>query len=298
VTRLRDGGYKLLRLLSSPFREASRLGFAHLRILAYHDVPDIRRFDFQMSHLARHYEVVGGPAFTRSIVRKPPVWITFDDGDPSVVDTALDVLSRYGFSATAFICPGVIDTVEPYWWQIVTEAYQSGVTVGGSRVDGDEVSRLKSVPDDHRRRRVAEVREAVRRQNGELIRRQLTRDDLDSWLSAGHSIGNHSWDHPILDQCTTDEQRRQVVDAHHWFVNKGYPAPRWFAYPNGNSFDGAERLLADLGYEAALLFDHRLASRSQRMTLSRIRVNATDSLDEFSSKVSGIHPTTMRWRRR
>lgn len=297
MTPLRDAGYRMLRALSAPFREVSRFGSSRLRILAYHDVPDIGRFDLQMSHLADHYEVVMGPSFLTTTSGKPPVWITFDDGDPSVVDTALGVLSRYRFSATTFICPGVIDTVEPYWWQIVTEAYQSGVTVAGSRVDADEVNRLKSVPDDHRRRRVAEVREAVRRQNGELIRRQLTRDDLDSWLSAGHSIGNHSWDHPILDQCTTDEQRRQVVDAHQWFLDKGYPAPRWFAYPNGNSFDGGEKLLVDIGYEAALLFDHRLASRSQGMTLSRIRVNGADSLDEFISKVSGVHPMTMRWRR-
>ena len=296
-TQIRGAGYRLLRALSAPFEVATRVGFPRLRILAYHDAPDVSRFDIQMSYLADHYEVVVGPNFTKLASMKPPVWITFDDGDPSVVDTALDVLSRYGFSATAFICPGVIDTVEPYWWQVVTEAFESGITVAGQGLGPDEVRRLKSVSDDQRRRRVAEIRGVLTEQKGEFRQRQLTTEDLRRWLSAGHSLGNHSWDHPMLDQCTIDEQHRQIDTSHQWFIDRGYGKPRWFAYPNGNSFIGAEQHLAAFGYEAALLFDHRLASKSQGLTLSRIRVNGADSLDEFISKVSGVHPMMMRWRR-
>jgi peptidoglycan/xylan/chitin deacetylase (PgdA/CDA1 family) len=297
VSRARDNAYAALRYLSSPWRATTGVGIPRLRILAYHDISQVEQFEAQMSHLADHYEVVVGPGFfSGATTRKPPVWITFDDGDPSIVDNAVGVLDEYGFSATAFICPSVVDTFEPYWWQVVLAASDGGVEVAGARLSPDEVSRLKKVPDEQRRRRVGEIREALAEQRVEPTRRQLTREDIDTWLSAGHSLGNHSWDHPILDQCSPEEQRRQIDLAHQWFLENGYGRPSWFAFPNGNRSLVSARYLADLGYKAALLFDHRLASVRQGMNLSRIRVNGTDTLDEFIPKVAGIHPAITRSR--
>lgn len=299
MSRLRRAGYVTLRRLSGPWRAMTDLGSRKLRILAYHDVPDSELFGLQMSHLAEHYRVVPGPLSTTGTGEGPSVWVTFDDGDPTLVDNAMEVLSDHGFSATAFICPGVIGTREPYWWQVVHGAAEAGLSVDGREVSPHEVTQLKQVPDPQRRHRVSEIRQEMSLAGEEgLVRRQLTEKDLKTWADAGHSLGNHSWDHPILDQCDSEEQRRQLDLSHQWFLDHGYEAPCWFAYPNGNWSRVAEDRLTELGYESALLFDHRLASMSDDLNLSRIRVNATDSLDEFASKVSGIHPAVMSWRLR
>lgn len=294
MSRLRRAGYSALKGLSRPWRAVTAVSRSRLRILAYHDVPDRNTFTQHMSHLAEHYRSVTGPQFASTSRDRPPVWITFDDGDPTIVDNANEVLSMFGFHGTAFICPSLVGTTKPYWWQVVHAAAEAGVTVAGIKVMADEVRQLKSVPDADRRRRVSKIREHMPE---EPTRRQLTSDELQKWLNAGHSIGNHSWDHPMLDQCPPEEQRRQIDRAHVWFLDNGYGAPRWFAYPNGSWSNVAEQHLVDLGYESALLFDHRLASMDDVLSLSRIRVNGTDSLNEFISKISGIHPAIMRWRR-
>lgn len=296
MRRLRPIGYATLRGISGPWRAASRLGVPQQRILAYHDLPDPDLFDAHISHLATHYQVVEGPHFPRESNERSPVWITFDDGDPTIVDNALDVLVSHGFSATAFICPSVIGTDEALWWHVVHEAVEAELVIEGQKVLPGEVNRLKLVPDAQRRERVAEIREALAELRGGLVRRQLTEKELSSWVEAGLSLGNHTWDHPILDQCSPAEQRRQIDLAHDWFLDNEYGAPQWFAYPNGNWSPVAEQHLSELGYESALLFDHRVAKARDGMSLSRIRVNGTDSLIEFIPKVAGIHPAVTRWR--
>lgn len=296
MSPLRPVLYATLRGLSGPWRAISRLGAPRLRILAYHDVPDPDLFDAHMSHLATHYQIVKGPHFPRKSYEKPQVWITFDDGDPTIVENALSVLVRNGFSATAFICPSVVGTDEPLWWHVVQDAVEAELIIEGKRVLPGEVNRLKLVPDAQRRERVAEIRESLSGLGGGLVRSQLTEEELCSWVEAGLSLGNHTWDHPILDQCPPDEQRRQIDLAHDWFLENEYGAPQWFAYPNGNWSPVAEQHLYELGYESALLFDHRIAEERDGMRLSRIRVNGTDSLNEFIPKVAGIHPAVTRWR--
>ncbi|HJQ77237.1 MAG TPA: polysaccharide deacetylase family protein [Acidimicrobiia bacterium] len=275
---------------------AMRRGSSALRILAYHDVPNADLFESHLSYLASKFEVVAGPTLdTRS--GRPPVWITFDDGDPSIIDHALGALRQRGMSATAFVCPGIIDTDEPFWWQVVTDAAKIGLKVGGRRVGEAEVNSLKTMCDEMRRSRVAEIGEQMVVGTGTTVRRrQLTVEELRAWIGSGCTLGNHSWDHPLLDRCTPDVQRDQIESAHDWFPDNGFERPNWFAYPNGNATEVARTHLAALGYEAALLFDHRLTPLNGRFDLSRIRVNGTDSLNEFISKVSGIHPVTARLR--
>jgi peptidoglycan/xylan/chitin deacetylase (PgdA/CDA1 family) len=110
-------------------------------------------------------------------------------------------------------------------------------------------------------------------------------------------VGNHTWDHPTLDTCELDEQRRQIELAHQWFVGKGLPTPTLFAYPNGNTSRGSELVLSELGYVAALEFDHRLTETISGFHVSRLRVNGSDSMAEFRAKVSGLHTELMRTRR-
>ena len=134
------------------------------------------------------------------------------------------------------------------------------------------------------------MRDAVESKRGSPVaRRQLTSDELTRWIESGHTIGNHSWDHPLLDRCEEDEQLRQIDRAHEWLVDR-FGEATLFAYPNGNFTHSVDSRLRQLGYSAALLFDHRLHDRGDPLRMSRIRVNADDELSEFRAKVSGLHP--------
>jgi peptidoglycan/xylan/chitin deacetylase (PgdA/CDA1 family) len=208
------------------------------------------------------------------------------------------ILDRYGVKATAFVCPGVVDSETPFWWQTVEAAARLSVVTPEGPVGAGEVSRLKTEPDDIRRARVAEIGQALAEQTGRPFSvTQATTQQLLTWQRAGHSIGNHTWDHPILDTTHPVEQIRQIDLAHEWLLDRGFGTD-WFAYPNGNWSVVAESRLMQLGYRGAVVFDHRLSTGDHAFRMSRLRVNADDALDEFRSKVAGIHSTLMHLRHR
>ncbi len=262
---------------------------APLRVLAYHDIKDADGFAAQMEHIAERYR----PVSVADVVEwldggtLPPaaVWVTFDDADPTVVEDGLPVLEHYDVPATMFICPGVIDTDRPYWWQIV------------ERTAPTEVGGLKLAEDGRRLERVAELSDTyVERHGARPTHEQLTRIQLERWLESGRDIGNHTWDHPLLDRCDDAEQERQIVMAHDWILDRFAPEHLVFAYPNGNRSPHAEVVLNRLGYRVSVLFDHRLTSLAASGRLSRLRTNADGDLARFRSIVSGVHPTIHRLR--
>ena len=289
--KIRETGYRVLGGLSRTYARFWR-GGDRLRILAYHEVPDRDAF-------AEHM------AWVRSVMTPMPlgsaldhlrhgqlpagsVVVTFDDGHPTLVENALPILNRLGIPATAFVCPGLVDTPEPYWWQVVDRAGTLGLSEVGDR--SWTVAQLKTIADSMRRDVVAEIRANVEDHLGAFSGKwQLTSLELELWAASGHSIGNHTWDHPILDRCDHESQLQQVVKAHHWLVER-FGESTFFAYPNGNVSASAKEQLASLGYNCALLFDHRIARPGDQLALSRIRVNATDPLPEFQAKASGLHP--------
>lgn len=268
---------------------------SRLRILAYHDVPDAARLALQLQYLSEHFtpvdlsqalEVLSG---SRSVDR--PVWLTFDDGDPSVVENGTEVLSELGMRATLFVCPGHVDTEEPYWWHITERALDLGIEIDTGTVSDEALARLKGVPDEQRRREVHRLAALIAERKGSPHRLgQLTTEQIRRWLDEGNSLGNHTWDHPILSRCTPKQQRRQIEAAHHWLRDNSFMERKVFAYPNGNITAFAESVLSEFGYEAALLFDHRIAGSSHPLRTSRIRVNANDDMDTWVARVSGVHP--------
>lgn len=274
---------------------------ARLRILAYHGIDDPDVFSAHMAHIRAHYYPVSVDQVLDSLDGAPlprrAVWVTFDDGHPSVVDRGLPIIERWEVPVTLFVCPAVIDTTAPLWWQAVEQALASGewVTWNGNVYTGLAggrllVRHLKLAPDVERRRVVAAIMSDVR-VGDSLSRPQLTTSDIRRLAGAGATIGNHTWDHPCLDKCEPDEQRRQIQLAHRSLGSMNPLTRPVLAYPNGNWTRIAEDTAVDLGYRVGLLFDHQLTTRSHpSMSWSRLRVNSDTSLSRFRSILSGIHP--------
>lgn len=246
---------------------------ARLRILGYHGVerPDV--LDRQLAWVRRHLVPVTLDDVIAALDGARPLpdratWVTFDDGIPSVVELGLPVLTRHGIRATMFVCPGVIGTDRPHWWEIVAPS---------------DLARLKTVPDEKRRALIARLERSA---GGA---RQLTMDQLRAFAELG-DIGNHTWDHPMLDRCSDAEQRRQVLDSHEWLSDALGAPPLAFAYPNGNVASAAQDTLAELGYRVAVLHDHRLATLVAPLALSRLRAGDRITDQRFRAIASGAHP--------
>lgn len=267
-----------------------------LRIVAYHGIKDQAAFAAHVAHVAEAYRPVDSDdvlAATRgAALPRRAVWLTFDDADPDVVELGLPVLDQARVRGTLFVCPGVVDTREPYWWQVVDAATSRGLhePLAGGLSPAAFRSRLKRMDDGLRRAVVAQLNEALAgADTGPPATIQVTTAQLQRWLAAGHTIGNHTWDHPLLDRCSPAEQARQVADADDWLRELLRAPVRLFAYPNGNSGPEADAELARRGYGPPLLFDHRCAQPSADR-LSRLRLDAFAGPDRMRSTLSGAHP--------
>jgi peptidoglycan/xylan/chitin deacetylase (PgdA/CDA1 family) len=298
MSGIRTVGYGILGGVS---RAATGLGIAAggLRVLAYHDVPSDTALHAQLQWLQRHFDILTLDAALEARGNERggdrSALVTFDDADPSVVERGLPVLDALGIEAVLFVCPGVVDTTVPYWWQVVQLAVRHGIDIGGRRVGPSDVLRLKAIPDNERREEVSRLTELIEvTTSSPVTGRQVTTEELRSWTSAGHAIGNHTWDHPILDTADPAEQARQIERAHSWLEDRGLMSTPVFAYPNGNGSTESRSILDRLGYAGAMLFDHRIDRGGDRLGISRLRVNGEDDPDVFVSKLSGLHPLIHR----
>ena len=278
-----------------------------LRVLAYHDIRDVRSFAAHVRHLVEHYAPVAAEDVRRAqagaALPARAVWLTFDDAHPDVVDLAMPVLDAAGISAMLFVCAGVVDTTTPYWWQVVDLATARDLhseIAPGMPAPAFRMSQ-KLVPDQERRDTVVRLTELLeRKEPGITARQQVTTRQLHTWSGSGHDIGNHTWDHPLLDRCSPQEQRRQVAEADERLKDLTSVQPDFFAYPNGNRAAAADAELRSRRYQAPLLFDHAV-SRLPSTSISRLRLDAFAAPSRMRAVASGAHSTvfgTVRGRRR
>lgn len=268
----------------------------HLAVLAYHDVRDAGLFAAHMRALLR----MGRPMSADDVCsalgndRELPrgaVLVTFDDGDRSILDSALPVLEQYGVPAVAFVVAAALDTDTPLWWQEAQALLTAHCGDATRRIaPAAAIRQLKHMPNE---RRVATI-ERWRNQSklAPPRKQQLRRCELAILERADVEIGNHSFSHPCLDRCDDDTLEHEIVKAHHDLTAALGHAPRLFAYPNGNVDPRALPVLRRLDYKAAFLFDHRIGRfpPHEPFAISRLRVNATTSIDRFRTIVSGLHP--------
>lgn len=269
-----------------------------LRVLAYHGVDSPRIFDWQMGHVSERYHFVSAGEVVAALQgehRLPnhAVWVTFDDGLPSVVHNALPVLESREIKATMFVCPGVVDTSEPLWWQMVEICARDGVWPD-STTEFDScrlIRHFKGLDNGRREFEIAKLSSKYLRRHGrEPEKKQLRAVDLQNLLSAGHTVGNHTWTHPLLDQCGEAVQREQIVRAHDWLKRELGIEPVLFAFPNGNATSVSEQVLRELNYHVAVTFDHRLAKiPADPLRVSRLRTDDENTTDRFTAILAGSH---------
>lgn len=302
--RFRPAGALDAILTRSPAQTLFRRRAAgRLTVLAYHRVDDPQGFERQLDELVRAWRPVDldgvlAAVEGRSLLPRRAVLITFDDGDPSLVDEALPRLSARGIAGVAFVVAGLLDGATPPWWLRVEDAVRRGGRLRGEGSEGaavgldaaETVLRLKRMPDDERRRTVDDLEATAR--GAPLAAPQLRTVDLAALERGGIEIGNHTFAHPCLSRCTDAEVEHEIGRAHDHLTATLDRPPRAFAYPNGDFDPRAEAVLRRLGYRAAFLFDHRASAAPppEPLRISRVRVSCRASIDRFRLLLSGLHP--------
>jgi glycosyltransferase involved in cell wall biosynthesis/peptidoglycan/xylan/chitin deacetylase (PgdA/CDA1 family) len=275
-----------------------------LRLLAYHGIRDPRRFAAQLDYLAESGPVLSlaaviDVAYGRAELSCPASLITFDDGDPSVADTALPLLLARRLPAVAFVVANLVDAERASWWVEAEALAVAGGTLGGRwRPPRDVIRLLKLMADDERLSALDELRSTA--QSPAPPQRQLRSDELRTLEAGDVAVGSHSATHPCLDRCTDAKIRDEVTRSRARLTDVlGHP-PLAFAYPNGDEDPRVRSAVRSAGYQAAFLFDHRLTRTpvGDPLTLSRLRIDDTASVDRLAIVVSGLHSALHRLRRR
>ncbi|MFJ8744521.1 polysaccharide deacetylase family protein [Embleya sp. NPDC127516] len=294
VGSVRAGGDALLRRSPAQvwFVRRARL---RLAVLGYHGISDPATFAGQLDRLRRvarpvSLDEVESALEKRRALPAKAVLLTFDDGERSILEHGLPLLRERGVPGVAYVVASAIDSRTPFWWHEADRLVAAGARVAGEpeRSPSGWVAYLKTVPQERRLSLLA----ALRAGHEAVDTPQLTGADLRTLESGGVRVENHSLTHPLLDRCADADVRAEVVDAHERLTTLLGRAPSSFAYPNGNWDVRAERLLAELGYRTAFLFDHRLGPRlpDHPLRISRLRVGSNTRPDRFATILSGLHP--------
>ena len=114
---------------------------------------------------------------------------------------------------------------------------------------------------------------------------------LMRWLESGMELGNHTWDHPCLDQCDDASQRRQVAAAHEWLANfTGALVPSCSPIRMATGPLQQRRPSSTSTTSSAFLFDHRIERRDAHpLRRSRLRLDSDADLSRVRAIASGAH---------
>jgi peptidoglycan/xylan/chitin deacetylase (PgdA/CDA1 family) len=234
-------------------------------IVTYHDFKTCSIFEKQLQNLSKRQDVL----------------LTTDDGDISFYTTAFPLIVKYNIPAILFIIPSLIGTEDPFWWNEVY--YYLGREAGVKKV-----RELKVLPNKKRVEYLSNLREQHDKEP--LKQRQLTIDQLQEMQSKGVMIANHSFTHPLFDQCSESEIRAELKNTKAFFEThklKGYEV---FAYPNGSHNELSEKILKEEGIEYAFLFDHKINDgKINPLRISRLSLNDCTPILKFRFILSGWH---------
>jgi peptidoglycan/xylan/chitin deacetylase (PgdA/CDA1 family) len=234
------------------------------KILTYHDFENVSNFEKQLQVLSK----------------SPNILVTTDDGDLSFYTNAFPLLVKYNIPSILFIIPSLIGTDEPFWWNEVYHYL-------GKAVGNEKIKELKSIPNQERINYLNTLRNSS--EKSLLKQQQLTIAQLHEMQSNGILIANHSFAHPMFDQCSEEEIRSELQHARAFFETNNLKGYSVFAYPNGNYNAVSEKVLQEEGIEYAFLFDHKINSEFNPLRISRLSMNEYTPIWKFRLILSGWH---------
>ncbi len=227
-----------------------------MRILKFHGVGgtdyQVEALEAELKFLGRHFEVVPlrvliGRVRGGATSGRREIALTFDDGLRNNYTVAYPLLKRLGFSATFFLCPGLIEGQRWLWNHEARERLRA---LPGER--RAELARAVSAPASDGETFVAWMRTLARTSREgveDAIRlatpaflptpQQRARFDVMTWDDVADmdpemiSVGAHTVTHPVLTSLDPGDVTRELQGSRQWLENRlGRPVEH-FCYPYG-----------------------------------------------------------------
>jgi peptidoglycan/xylan/chitin deacetylase (PgdA/CDA1 family) len=241
-----------------------------------------RRF---IDHFQRHsYTFVSQANLVRGL--RPGgryVFVTFDDGYYNNV-RALPVLNEFNVPATFFISTNYVKEGKAFWWDAARrETCKRGTPK-------EKVDRLFA---DLKRLRTTEAEAHLKKEFGDNALQPVS--DLDRPFTpaelrdfARHplvSFGNHTCDHAILPNYSSDEARAQIQTAQDDIFAMTAKRAEMIAYPNGDESPAVVDVARGLGLRLGLGVEpgrNRLPlelGSVEAMTLKRFTLDAGSAIE-------------------
>jgi len=115
----------------------------------------------------------------------------------------------------------------------------------------------------------------------------------------GWEIGSHSLSHANLAGLGAEALRRETEASRHELEEKLQTPVKVFAYPFGSWDAAARAAVAQAGYAAACAISPGTRSvTADMLALRRVYVKPTDTLGDFSRKISGWYLAYRAWKGR
>lgn len=256
-----------------------------LKVLAYHNVVDIKNFKNQLEFLKSTYNIINllqlkNFFFLEGKLPDNPLLITFDDGDFSLYEKAFPVLKELKIPAIVFIITELLNSNKPFWWDEI-EFYL------GKEQGNKKVWEVKEWENKDR----LEYLEVLRQKNIQKVpsTRQLSSNEVKKMNEEGFIVANHSHTHPMLNQCSKSEIINEMSQSMTVLKSLNLES-EVFAYPNGNFSDSAEDVLIKNGIKLAFLFDHKINKKEiHPLRISRVAVDDTTPIWKLRFILSGWH---------
>lgn len=190
-------------------------------------------------------------------LRKPTVFMTFDDGLRNNFTVAYPELQKRSIPATFYVCPKLIDA-KAWIWTHEMRARLSSLPIGsreqlsrdlfGSCLQSDEViSHMKKLPTATRQSLESKIRLAT--SAFKPTEEQAKAFDLMGWDDLAEldadliTIGSHSMTHTMLDSATAEEAEYEVAASRTALERELNREVVHFCYPAGRYGNAAEAVV-------------------------------------------------------
>ena len=241
-----------------------------------------KTFERLCQYLKRRFEVVSiESASPGQPCDRLRIACTFDDGWEDNYRVALPIIRRHALPVSVFLCPGIMDKVNPFWPERAVAALRAW---GEASIDNC-IETLKRFAPEQRERTIAALEQGK-------YSTLMSTDRTMSWQQAaemakvGVRFGSHTSMHEILTQLPVEMAKVELSDSKAQIEARLDCNCSVLAYPNGNYNAEICGLAASIGYRLALTQERQAWTTSTNpLTIPRFNTyeeNIVNPLGHFS----------------
>lgn len=246
--------------------------------LVYHD-PNPEVVQRHISFIKKYFNLASADgsaylSFPEAELDRAYISLSFDDGYVGYLE--LDkLLKQHSLKAHMYITTGVIGSDKCFWWENIS--------------NNNALRDLKELSNAKRELALADIH-----QSDTFSKLNLTVENV-VLLCNNQVCGAHTVSHPILEKCTDDECKREIVDSIDQLFGIGKTSVNTFAYPNGQYRDFGHReieILKSKGVGYGRTTEWKFLERSQIGRVSHklpgIIVFDNASVYELATRIVGF----------